>query len=306
MRRRRRDYTCGSTEFQIRGPHPRLCCYYPDKLFLKLMSTGINLHFETHGSGSPILMLHGFGASLYTWRYLVPAFTTSNKLILVDLKGFGKSPKPKDKFYRIQDQADLIYQFIVQQDLRGFTLIGHSMGGGVALLVSLMLAKEKSDRLSRLVLIDSAGYRQKLPAFIAILRIPIIGPLSSLLPNTIKARIGLKTSYFDDTKITRDQVAAYAEPLSSDGGSYALFRTAEMLIPADIDQISSQYNQITVPTLIVWGRNDEVVPLEIGNRLHEAIANSELTIIDRCGHIPHEEKPAETIEVVRSFLQRPT
>ena len=271
------------------------------------MSTGINLHFETHGSGSgsPILMLHGFGASLYTWRHLIPAFTTSNELILVDLKGFGKSPKPKDKLYRIQDQADLVHQFIVQRDLRGFTLVGHSLGGGVALLVSLMLAKEKSDRLSRLVLIDSAAYRQKLPGFIKVLTIPIIGSISfSLLPPTIKARLGLKKSYFDDTKITRDQVTAYAEPVKSDGAGHALFRTAEMLIPANIDQISSQYNQITVPTLILWGRNDEVIALEIGQRLHEAIANSEFTIIDQCGHIPHEENPVDTIEALRSFLQR--
>ena len=250
-------------------------------------------------------MLHGFGASLYTWRDLIPAFTTSNKLILIDLKGFGKSPKPKDKLYRIQDQADLVHQFIVEHDLRELTLVGHSMGGGVALLVSLMLVKEKSDRLSRLVLIDSAAFRQDLPAFIAVLRIPIIGWIAfSLLSNRKKARISLKKCYFDDTKITQDQVRAYAEPLSSDGGVYALFRTAKKLIPENIDQISSQYNQIMVPTLIMWGRNDEVVPLEIGQRLHEAIANSEFTIIDQCGHIPHEEKPVETIEALRSFLQR--
>ena len=250
-------------------------------------------------------MLHGFGASLYTWRYLVPAFTTSNKLILIDLKGFGKSPKPKDKLYRIQDQADLVYQFIVEHDLRGLTLVGHSMGGGVALLVSLMLVKENSDRLSRLVLIDSAGYRQPLPGFIAVLTIPIISSIAfSLLSNRMKARLSLKKCYFDDSKITPEQVAAYAEPLSTDGGGYALVRTAKMLIPANLDQISSQYNQITVPTLIVWGRNDEVIPLKIGERLHEAIANSEFAIIDHCGHLPHEEEAVETIEVLRSFLQR--
>jgi len=269
--------------------------------------TGGDLHFETHGSGPPILMVHGFGASLYTWKYLVPAFSTTNKLILIDMKGFGDSPKPKDKLYRAQDQADLVHQFIVEHDLRGFTLVGHSLGGGVALLVSLMLVKENSDRLARLVLFDNAAYRQKLPAFINILRIPIIGWIAFSLPShKQKARMILKKCYFDDTKITPDQVAAYAKPLSSDGGGYALLRTAKMVIPENFDEITSQYNRITVPTLIMWGRNDEVVPLEIGQRLHEAIANSELTLIDDCGHIPQEEKPAETIEILRSFLQRHT
>ena len=250
-------------------------------------------------------MLHGFGANLFTWRHLIQPFEKTYRLIAVDLKGFGKSPKPKDNRYRLQDHADLIHQFIVQHDLRGLTLIGNSMGGAVALLVSLKLIDEESDRLSTLVLIDSAGYRQDLPAFIDILRVPFVNAIAfNLLSNRQKTRLILGKSYFDDRKITEDQVTGYAEPLGLPGAQDALFSTAETLIPANIDQITERYSEINVPTLIIWGRNDDVVPLKVGQRLHGAISNSELVIIDKCGHIPHEEKPAETIKILRKFLNK--
>jgi pimeloyl-ACP methyl ester carboxylesterase len=267
----------------------------------------IDLYFECHGSGPPILMLHGFGGNVYTWRHLIQPLAESNKLILIDLKGFGKSPKPKDNLYGLQDQADLIYQFIVDNDLRGLTLVGHSFGGAIALLVSLKLIKEQPDRLSTLVLIDSAAHRQNLPLEIDILRMPIIRSIAfAFLSDKNRVRRMLKKSYSDDKKITQGQVSAYAEPLASDGARHALVETAKKLMPPkpNIDQFTRQLSKITVPTLIVWGRDDEIIRLKLGKKLHEEIPNSEIEIIDQCGHIPHEEKPVETIKILRTFLQR--
>jgi pimeloyl-ACP methyl ester carboxylesterase len=268
-------------------------------------SRSIELYFESYGEGPPILMLHGFGGNLYTWRHLIQPLTERNRLILIDLKGFGKSPKPKDNLYGLQDQADLIYQFIVDNDLRGLTLVGHSLGGAIALLVSLKLIKEKPEFLSTLVLIDSAGYRQKLPFVMRILRTPIIRSIAfAFLSDKKMVRLTLEKAYFDDAKITRDQVSAYAEPLGSDGARHALVRTLNKLGDKNIDKITRQYSEITVPTLIIWGRKDEVIKLEIGEALRKAITNSEIKIIEECGHIPHEEKPAETIKILRTFLQQ--
>jgi pimeloyl-ACP methyl ester carboxylesterase len=270
------------------------------------MNETLKLHFESHGSGPPIVMIHGIGANICTWKPLVEPFARTNKLFLIDLKGFGKSPKPKDNRYSVQDQADLIHQFIIQQDLRGLTLVGHSMGGAVALFVALRLMKEKSDRLSALVVVDGAAYRQKLPLFIAILRLPIIrSVVFFLLSDKANTRLILKKSYFDDTKITKEQIKAYAEPLGMPGGKYALVSTAEKIIPSNIDQITQEYPNITIPTLIIWGRQDEIVPLSVGETLHQAIRQSEFEVIDECGHIPSEEKPDETIKILQRFLEKP-
>ena len=264
----------------------------------------IKLNYEIYGTGSPILFLHGFGASSYSWRYLVEPLSKNHQLILVDLKGFGKSPKPADDGYGIEDQAELIYQFILDHDLHGLTMIGHSMGGGVALVTATMLSARQPKRLSKLVLIDSAGLKQKLPFFIKILRTPFIGSLIvAIIPNKTKVRLILKKAYFDDGKINSEQIRAYAQPLGSPGGNRALVVTAKEIIPKNVDEITRKYKNILVPTLILWGSNDEIVPLEVGKKLRDIIPNAILVEIDRCGHVPHEEMPGESAKVISEFLK---
>ncbi len=193
--------------------------------------------------------------------------------------------------------------FYVAHKLTNLTLVGHSFGGGVALLIALKLRKERPDCLKRLVLIDAASYKQDLPSFIDILRTPLLGRLAvSLLSNEQKVRMVLKDSYYDDSKITDDQVEAYAAPLKSEGGTYALTKTAQAIIPRNIQQISAQYKTINVPTLILWGRQDKIVPLQIAERLHVDIGSSTLVVIEKCGHIPHEEKSEDAIAAIIAFL----
>jgi pimeloyl-ACP methyl ester carboxylesterase len=198
----------------------------------------------------------------------------------------------------------LIFKFIVAHKLTNLTIVGHSFGGGVALFTALKLLKERPGYLKRLVLIDAASYKQDLPSFIDILRTPLLGRLAvSLLSDQQKVRMVLKESYYDDSKITDEQVKAYAAPLKSDGGTYALTKTAQSIIPRNIQQISGQYKTINVPTLILWGRQDKIVPLQIAHQLKNDIIDSSLVIIEECGHIPHEEKPAEAIQAISDFLE---
>lgn len=263
----------------------------------------VELYYESRGAGAPIILLHGFGANICTWRHLIDPLSKQHQVIMIDLKGFGKSPKLHDNKYSGQDQADLIIKFIVAHQLTNLTLIGHSFGGGVALLTALRLIKEQPHCLKRLVLIDAAGYEQKLPYFIGILRVPPLGRLAvSLLSPKQQVRMVLKKSYYDDSKITDDQVAAYAAPLESAGGRYALVRTAGSIVPRDIRQISARYNSINVPTLILWGRQDAVVPIQFAERFHHDLPSSSLIVIENCGHIPHEEKPADAIAAISAFL----
>jgi pimeloyl-ACP methyl ester carboxylesterase len=97
-------------------------------------------------------------------------------------------------------------------------------------------------------------------------------------------------------------VEAYAAPLGLPGAKYALRQTARQIIPDNIDDLITKYREINVPTLIIWGREDKIIPLENGKRLHQAIKDSKLVIIDRSGHNPHEERPKEVLEAIRGFL----
>lgn len=262
-----------------------------------------NLHKEVYGAGDPILCLHGLGANTFTWRHLIKPFSETNQLILVDFRGFGASPKPYDTHYSIEEHADGIYRMILRDDLHRLTLIGNSFGGGVALLVAIRLCEQDSGRLSRLVLIDSGGYEEFLPGYLKLARSFMGGLMIYLPPAKAAARFVLRASYFDPKKISKEQVNAYALPTASPGGRHAFLQTAKQCIPANISEIIPRLKNITAPTLILWGRQDKVIPLTVGELLHQAIPNSTLEVLEQCGHIPHEEKPEETIARISKFLR---
>jgi pimeloyl-ACP methyl ester carboxylesterase len=266
------------------------------------LSTETGLHCEVYGSGDPILAIHGLGASIYTWRKLKGQLP-DHKLILLDLKGHGESPKPRDKNYSIPDQADLVLQFIREQDLQNLTLMGNSYGGAVSLMVAIKLCQEEPGRLAKLILIGSGGYNQDLPWHLKLLRIPLLGWLAlHLVPPGMNTRTVLRYSYYKKKLIKREQIKAYARPICSPGGRLALIKIARQAVPDNFEELTAQYPTICVPTLIVWGREDRVIPLSIGERLNHDIPNTKLVILDEVGHVPQEENPEETIDAIRKFL----
>jgi pimeloyl-ACP methyl ester carboxylesterase len=266
-------------------------------------SLPIALYKEVYGAGDPILCLHGLGASLYSWRHFIKPFSQWNKLILVDFKGNGKSPKPFDSHYSIEEKADDIYSLIVEENLTKLTLIGNSLGGAVSLILAIRLLEEKPSRLSRLVLIDGAADKNSIPPHLKLIRSFLGAPILYLAPSKLAAKLTLRMCYYDKDKITKEQVEAYAGPLASRAGRNALLQTARQCIPANADELIAKLNVITVPTFILWGREDNVIPLRVGEVLHQAITNSTLEIIEECGHVPQEEKPDETIARISRFLK---
>lgn len=264
--------------------------------------TPVNLHKQIYGTGDPILCLHGMGGSTFSWRHFIAPFSRNNKLILVDFKGCGKSPKPRDTRYSIHDHANSIYQIIIEEDLTNLTLVGNSLGGAVALILAIRLAKETPGRLAKLILIASGGDKKFLPSHLKLIRGFFGTPIMHLSPSKFAARMVLRYCYHDKTKTTREQVEAYSEALAHAGGRHALLQTARQCIPEDVDEIAAEVNKITVPTLLLWGRQDAVMPLAVGELLHAAIPNSTLEVIEECGHIPQEEKPEETIALISKFL----
>lgn len=262
-----------------------------------------DLHAEVCGHGPPIVLIHGFGASSFTWSKILRQLAVNQTVIALDLKGFGLSRKPRDGRYALRDQAAAVLEVVARLGLKGITVIGHSMGGGVALLVALALEQEAPTRLRRLVLIDSIASPQRLPLFLAVLRIPILGPLLvRLVPAAWAVRRVLNIAYFDPAKIERAFVEAYAAPLRCRGGRTALIATARALVPPDIDRLIARYRTIRAPTLLLWGRQDRIVPVSLASRLEKAIPNARLRVLDQCGHVPQEEFPELTSSILQEFL----
>jgi pimeloyl-ACP methyl ester carboxylesterase len=264
---------------------------------------GVMLRYAVRGNGKPLLLLHGFGANIGNWRFIAPSLARSHEVWMLDLKGHGGSEKPDDNAYSLYDQARLVVGFIKQQGLSQLSLVGHSYGGGVALLTTLSLLEETGETLQRLVLIGSVAYPQSLPFFIRLLKHPWLGRLGlALSPARLASYLVLHMAYFDHRKISSESVEYYAAPLRQSGGQKALIATAGQIIPREFDALVSRYQEIRLPTLLIWGDHDRIVPLENGRRLREAIQGSRLEIVQRCGHIPQEEQPAPLLGLLEPFL----
>jgi pimeloyl-ACP methyl ester carboxylesterase len=266
---------------------------------------GVKINYYEAGQGPPVILLHGFGACTYTWRFLAPALAQDHRVFALDLKGYGFSDKPEDGKYAVADQADMVAAFIKAQDLRDLTLIGHSMGGGVALMTYFKVRQADPARIKKLVLIDSAGYPQKMPWFIRFARIPLINIIGSwLVSPRFATYMVLRKCYYNKDKITDEQIDTYAYYGSLPGAREAVVQTAKQIVPEDIEAVTARYKTIRVPTLIIWGAEDKVVPLEVGKNFQRDIPDSELVILPKCGHIPLEEQPQATQQAIMDFLKK--
>ena len=264
----------------------------------------LRLASSSTGTGEPVLLIHGFGASSYSWRHIIKPLAQKYRVITIDLKGFGDSPKPRDEAYSVYEQARLVRNFILANDLKNLHIVGHSYGGGVALAVSIYLAASHPDVQKSLVLMDNIAYPQELPEFVKVLATPVLGPLLiHTLPDTLQVKALLKKVYFDDELIPQSAIDHYAADLAKPNAKYATLTTARQILPADLQEFSNNYANLKIPTLIVWSREDEIVPLAIGQRLHEDLPNSKLVVLSDVGHAVQEEKPALLLPHLRSFLE---
>jgi pimeloyl-ACP methyl ester carboxylesterase len=266
----------------------------------------VNLYTVERGSGPAILLIHGFGTNTFTWRHVLPDLARDHRVVAVDMKGFGKSDKPLDERYSARDQAELLIELILARDLSNLTVVGHSYGGGVALLLALEAEARLKGRIAKLVLLDTIAYPQSIPVFFKLLEAPVFSQVGvRMAPADFQIRMALRIAYFDNNKVGADEVAAYSEPMKSAAGKHAIIQSARQIVPPDLDDIAKRYSSIKLPTLILWCDHDRIVPLDVGLKLTREMPNARLGIISECGHMPHEEKPAETMEEIRKFLGRP-
>jgi len=269
-------------------------------------NNGIRIHFRSGGSGPrTLLFLHGFAASHTTWEDIVPFFPADRfRIILMDMKGFGLSAKPRDGAYSIEEQARIVRSFIREERLSQVTLIGHSLGGGVALRACLQAIAEKEPfPVERLVLMDCAAYPQRLPKFFRRLKTPILGPLLiRVIPVKIMVQRTVEKVFYDQSLITAERFERYVRYFRGRGLAYTMRASVRCIRPEEYEHIGEQYRRISLPALIIWGEQDVIVKQKTGRRLHEDLPASRLTIIERCGHNPHEERPAETYAAMEDFL----
>lgn len=263
----------------------------------------VRLHVEEVGRGRPLVLLHGMGGSGYSFRRIVGDLARTNRVILIDLKGFGASEKPFDLAYAPADQAALVAAFLRARRLTDVTLAGHSYGGSVALLTALRLQRAEPGRIRRLVLMDAPAYPQPLPRSQQLLALPVLSHLAlALVPPVLNARVALQSGRPGAPPVDDRDAAAYAAPLYEPGGRHALVTTARIMGDYDGRDAIPYYRSLRLPALLVWCRNDPTVPLSSGERLVRALPNARLAVLDGCEHSPAEEQPSTTVHLLQRFL----
>ena len=265
----------------------------------------VSLHVEEQGTGRPIVLLHGLGASTYMWRHLAPPLAKEHRVIAIDLKGFGRSDKPVDFNYRIEDHAALVRGLIVKLALDNVTLVGHSFGGAVALLLAVDEERRGDRRISRLVLMNTPAFEQSPSLAISVLRLPLVPyVLLPILTPEFGARAILTPVNGDATTLKQRDIDAYAQPLREPGALHALIETGRGVEPEKLEEVISYYHQLQQPSLIIWCRHDPTVPLAIGQRLARTLPRATMTVFDTCRHVPPEQSIRETERRVLSFLRK--
>ncbi|MCM3901656.1 MAG: alpha/beta hydrolase [Pyrinomonadaceae bacterium] len=261
---------------------------------------GVRVHYQEKGMGTPLVLIHGFTSSTYSWKDVFEPLSRSFRVIAVDLKGFGFSGKP-DGDYTRRAQAELVAHLLNHLKIEKAWLVGNSMGGEVALNVALT----NPQRVAGLILIDSAGVAVQggsslAPAYV---RIPFVGrALTALALTSDKlVREGLEKSFYDDAKVTAERVAYYHRPLKTRGGQLAALRVRTQWAQFPVEP---ELGKISTLTLIIWGAEDALIPLAAGRTMNSMIKDSKLVIIENCGHVPQEEMPERVLDEMTKFIEK--
>ena len=263
------------------------------------------VHFRDEGprdDPTPLVLLHGTAASLHTWQGWVDALRARKRVITFDLPGFGLTG-PFTGSYRADDyHADQLARFTLDfldaRNVGRFAIGGNSLGGEVAWRVAAMAPQ----RVDRLILVDASGYvftPELVPAGFQLARIPGLNRIAEFLTPRPVVEDSVRDVYGDPSRVTSALVDRYFELLTRDGNRHALNMRLEEL---GSDLAPERIKTLRLPTLILWGAQDRLIPPVNAQKFHADIPGSQLVILPGLGHVPQEEDPARSIVPVRAFL----
>ena len=284
------------------------CCRLPDvpkppplPSEQMLEAGGHKLFIRQTGTGPDAVLLHGLGDSSVGWRFIEPELVKAGYRVTVwDALGAGQSEKPSRADYSIQAHVKRLEQALDALGVREAVLIGHSLGGSEALL----FAQQHADRVRALCLIDPAAYREGATGGRWFWNTPLLADIVlGVLPSRTITRYALKQNFHDRDKISTEIESTYLQEARRPGAIGALIHQERQLVPADPEKWEAGHRTIRQPTLILWGREDALVPVAQGERLTKDIESSRLVVHPGVGHSPHIEAPQQVLEHLLPFLE---
>jgi len=268
---------------------------------------GLQVHVRDEGPRDdpvPLVLLHGTSASLHTWDGWVADLKGQRRVIRFDLPAFGLTGPDLQNDYSLDAYVRLVEGVVNAMGVQNFVLAGNSLGGQVAWATAAALPQ----RVRQLVLVDASGYPmapQSIPIGFRIARIPGVRRLAEVVLPRGVIQASLRNVYGDPSKVTPELVDRYYELTLREGNRQALAYRFDQMQKADVAKGMAAIRTLKVPTLILWGGKDRLIPVENGHRFAADIAGSQLVVFDDLGHVPQEEDPQRTVQALRKFLLKP-
>ncbi len=275
----------------------------PDSQFINI--NDLSVHIKTMGQGEPVyVLLHGFGASLFSWHAVMGSFSKIGMVIAYDRPAFGLTERPMswtgENPYSSQANVDLLLGLLDHFNVQKAILVGNSAGG----MVSMQFYLQHPDRVQALILVDPAVYEggggpSWLRPFYNTPQLNHLGPL--IVRSIQSSGINLiKMAWFDPSKITPETMTGYTKPLRADNWDRALWDFTAASQPSGLPARLSDFK---LPVLVISGDTDKIVPTADSIRLADSLPNARLVIIAQAGHVPHEEQPEAFMQAVNEFIK---
>ena len=287
----------------LAGTVPAESLAAPDGHYVQV--DGLNIYYKSLGQGpTTFILLHGFGASVFSWREVMQPLSQYGRVIAYDRPAFGLTERPMSwtgvNPYSPEGNMNLLLGLMDQFGVAQAVLIGNSAGGTLA----MQFALTHPDRVQALILVDPAVYTKGGPGWVSLIgNTPEMQHLGPLIVRSIRTS-GIQlltTAWHDPSKITPAIMAGYTQPLSVDNWDRALW---DFNLAAHDTGLTQHLQDFKLPILVITGADDRVVPTAQSVKLASILPGAKLVVIPNAGHVPHEEQPAAFMQAVENFLAR--
>jgi pimeloyl-ACP methyl ester carboxylesterase len=257
---------------------------------------GMSVHYRDEGVGPPVLLLHGTGASLYTWNAWAAVLSSSHRVVRLDLPAFGLTGPRPDRDYTMGTYVEFLDRFAARLGLDSFALAGNSFGGTLA----WRFAAAHPAEVTQLVLVDAGGYPGKTKRLLVFRLggLPILRQLLAHMDPRLLVERTIRQAYGDPARVTPELIERSYELVLRPGNREAF--GAETSVPFE-DRTALLAN-LRVPTLVMWGDRDALIPVSDAQRFAADIPGARVRVYEGLGHLPMEEDGARTALDVSEFL----
>ncbi|MDO8644753.1 MAG: alpha/beta hydrolase [bacterium] len=261
-----------------------------------VIADGLKTAYVEAGKGFPLILVHGLGSSKFTWRHCLEPLSKHFRVIAVDMKGCGESEK-KFRDFSLESHVHFLEKFTEALGIKKAHWAGNSLGGGLVVAVAGLFP----ERVEKLILLAPAVYGMRLPSLFWLFTVPVVKLLLPLMNGPFLTRVNFLRAVHHKERVTDAIIREYHAPFNSFWARHSFMRLCDNL--SRHPGLGDHVQTLKKETLILWGDEDEVIPITYGERLAKELPRGTLRLISDCGHAPQEDQPEETCRLVLEFLR---